>query len=413
MGRRRRRGRGAGGAVGLSRIRVLRVIARLNLGGPAQQAALLSGRRLDPDRYETLLVHGSLPPGEESMADLAESEGARMERVPSLVVPLRPHLDAAALARTAAIARRFRPHIVHTHTAKAGFIGRTAAIASARPRPRLVHTFHGHVLEGYFGPAREGLYRRLESSLARRTDRLVGVSQATVDDLVRLGVAPPESFRVVRLGLELGAFERAGEHPRAELRRQLGAGDDEVLLSFVGRLVEIKRVDLLLRAVALARSDAPVRLIVVGDGGLRPDLERLAAGLGLGSAVSFLGYRRDLPELAAASDIAVLSSANEGTPVALIEAAAAARPAVATAVGGVAEVVTPETGVLVPAGDERALAEALRRLAADPGLRASMGAAARQRALQRYSAARLIADTDALYRELMAEGAVGESPASR
>ncbi len=177
------------GALGLSKVRVLRVIARLNLGGPAQQAALLSGRRLDPSRYETLLVHGSLAAGEESMADLARREGARTEFVPSLGQSPRPDLDLTALARIVAIARRFRPHVVHTHTAKAGFLGRLAALTALRPRPAIVHTYHGHVLEGYFGPAKSNLYRSLEALLGRRSDCLVGVSQATVDDLVRLGVA--------------------------------------------------------------------------------------------------------------------------------------------------------------------------------------------------------------------------------
>ena len=144
----------ARGARELSRVRVLRVIARMNLGGPAHQASLLSGRRLDPERYETLLVHGRTAPGEESMADRAQAEGAETVYLPSLRQPVSPLHDARALAQIRSIARRFRPHLVHTHTAKAGFLGRSAALLAFRPRPVLVHTFHGHVLEGYFGPRR-------------------------------------------------------------------------------------------------------------------------------------------------------------------------------------------------------------------------------------------------------------------
>jgi glycosyltransferase involved in cell wall biosynthesis len=335
------------------------------------------------------------------MVDLAEREGARMEFVPSLGQALRPHRDAAALARIAAIARRFRPDIVHTHTAKAGFVARTAAIRFVRPRPVLVHTFHGHVLEGYFGPVKNRLYRSLERSLARRTDRLVGVSEATVSDLVRLGVARRDRFEVIPLGLDLSAFAELDRAAGRDLRGSLGIGEDEVVLGFVGRLVPIKRVDLLLRAFARARGSVELRLLVVGDGELRQQLEGLARELGVADAVSFLGYRRDLPAIAAATDIAVLASANEGTPVSLIEAAAGGRPAVATRVGGVTDVVTPETGVVVEPGDADALAGAIAALAGDRAWRERLGNAAREHAVRRYSAERLVADVDALYDRLL------------
>ncbi len=334
------------------------------------------------------------------MVYLAEREGARMEFVPSLGQPFRAHRDVAALARVASIARRFRPDIVHTHTAKAGFIGRAAALAALRPRPVLVHTFHGHVLEGYFGPAKSRIYRNLERSLARRTDRLIGVSKATVDDLVRLGVAPREQFDVVPLGLDLGPFANLDEAAGGELRSGLGIGDEEVVLGFVGRLTEIKRVDLLLRAFARARRDLPLRLLIVGDGALRGQLEALAGELGITESVEFLGYRRDLPAIAAATDIAVLTSANEGTPVSLIEASAAGRPAVATDVGGVADVVTPQTGVLVEPGNVDALAGAIGELAQDRARCERLGAAARAHALGRYSAERLVGDIEELYDRL-------------
>jgi glycosyltransferase involved in cell wall biosynthesis len=344
------------------------------------------------------------------MADLAAAEGARMEHVPQLVQPPRPHLDAAALARVAAIARRFRPQIVHTHTAKAGFVGRLAGLGAVRPRPVVVHTYHGHVLEGYFGPARERAYRSLEAFLARRTDCLVGVSQATVDDLIRLGVAPAARFRVVPLGLDLEPFAHPDRDSGSTVRNEIGAAEDDVVLTFVGRVVPIKRVDLLLRAVALARGSARVRLVVVGDGEPRGRLEALSGELGIGDAVSFLGYRRDLPAIAAATDVAVLSSANEGTPVSLIEAAAAGRPAIATRVGGVSEVVTSGTGILVAPGDPEALATAIARLAADPGLRARLGATAHERVLRLYSAQRLVAAIRELYDDLLARRRFARMP---
>lgn len=383
------------------RTRVLRVIARLNMGGPAHQAALLSGRRFHPDRCETLLAHGSIPPGEASLADLAEEEGAATRFLPELRQPVHPLRDPRALLKLARLAREFEPHIVHTHTAKAGFLARLAAL-SVRPRPAIVHTYHGHVLEGYFGPAKSRLYLELERAMARVSDRLIGVSQATVEDLVRLGVAPREKFRVLPLGLDLEPLAEPAGELRRQQRAELKLSEEDILLVFVGRVAPIKRLDLLLEALAIARSSDPrLVLAVVGDGDVRPRLEQQAAELGIAAAVRFLGYRRQLRPVFAAADLAVLSSDNEGTPVSLIEAGAAGLPAVATDVGGVGEVVGEDTGALVPAGNPQAFAEALLRMATDPELRSSRGRAAQARTLKRYGADRLIRDVDALYAELL------------
>jgi len=375
------------------------------MGGPAHQVALLSGRRFFPERYETLLVHGRLAPGEESAAYLAEQEGARMLYLPELVQPVHARHDPIALIRLAKVARRFRPHIVHTHTAKAGFLGRQAVALGGAPRPKVVHTFHGHVLEGYFGRAKNRLYRDLERSLAKRTDRLIGVSEATVSDLVRLGVADRERFLVVPLGLDLDRFAHRREGLRGAARRELGVGDDEVLCTFVGRVVPIKQLDLLLEAIAEAnRRDRRIRLLVVGDGELRPQLEGLADRLGIGSAVRFAGYRGDLVPVWAASDIAVLSSANEGTPVSLIEAAAAGIPAVATDVGGVRETLAPDASIVVPPSSRNELAGAIAALAGDPDRRARAGEHARRHALGNFGADRLLGDIDGVYRGLLGTG---------
>jgi glycosyltransferase involved in cell wall biosynthesis len=383
-------------------VRVLRVIARMNVGGPAHHVSILGGRA-DRERYETLLVHGNVGSGEASLADLAHSHGAQTEEIRSMGPKLHPVADAQALWDLIRIVRRFNPDIIDTHTAKAGVLGRIAALVSKRSRPIVVHTYHGHVLEGYFGAMRNRVFRMIERSLGRVTDCLIGVSSATVDDLVRLGVAPPERFRVVPVGLDLDRFVDLPAAQGADLRAQVGARDDEVLLTAVGRLVPIKRVDVLLRALAIARAaGAPVRLAIVGDGDSRPELEVLARDLEISDAVTFLGYRLDTQPVFAATDVAVLSSDNEGTPFSLIEAAAAGRPAIATAVGGVPDVVGADTGILVPRGDPLAFGEAIGRLAADPGLRAAMGARAREHVLSRFTSDRLVRDVDALYRELLA-----------
>lgn len=375
----------------------------MNAGGPAYHVSVLGGR-LDRSRYTSLLVHGGVGPGEASFAWLAEREECDVHVVESLGPKISPRADLRALVELRRLVRRFRPDIVHTHTAKAGMLGRLGAVLGERPRPLIVHTYHGHVLEGYFGPLQNRAYRIAERRLARVSDRLVGVSQATVDDLVRLRIAEPDKFRVIPVGLDLRRFADADEAAGAAFRKRIGVDGDEVLLTYVGRLVPIKHVDVALRALAHAReAGVPARLAIVGDGECRPALERLTAELGLGGTVSFVGYMQDASPAAAAADVAVLSSNNEGTPVSLIEASAAGVPAVATAVGGVPDVVADgETGLLVRREDEKALAEAIGRLARDPELRARLGANARQHVLERFSSERLVRDIEALYRELLA-----------
>lgn len=388
---------------GLSgRLRVLQVIARLNMGGPAHVVALLGGRRLDRARFQSLLAHGSLAPGEASLIEAASMEGAPMRFLPSLQQPLDPRRDAVALWQLIGLMRAFRPQIVHTHTAKAGFLGRAAALA-LRPRPAIVHTYHGHVLEGYFDAVRSGLYLRLERALARVSDRLIGVSEATVDDLVRLRIAPRERFEILRIGLDLSSLATLDRSEGSALRAELGIGPEQVLAVFVGRIVPIKRLDLLLDALALACRSAPrLALAIAGDGESRSALEARAAALGIAGSVRFLGYRRELDQLFGAADLAVLSSDNEGTPVSLIEAAAAGLPSVATDVGGVSEAVGPDSGLLVPPGDAPALAAALVRLAADREARVRQGEAARRLAVERFGAERLLSDSEGLYDELAA-----------
>jgi glycosyltransferase involved in cell wall biosynthesis len=382
--------------------RVLRVIARMNIGGPAPHVSLLSGR-LDRNRFKTLLAHGRIGVGEGSFEHLAEREGCAVEVVAGLRPEIRPLEDLRALFGLMGIIHRFRPQIVDTHTAKAGFLGRLAAMLAPGPRPIIVHTYHGHVLEGYFGRTTSAVYRFLERRLALVSDCLIGVSQATIDDLVRLGIAPREQFRLVPIGLDLERFVRPDAQAAAAFRRACSVAEDELLAAYVGRLVPIKRVDLVLRAVAWARQrGAPLRLVVAGDGERRQELESLACQLGIDEAVLFAGFISDSTVVAGAADLAILASDSEGTPVALIEAAAAGRPAVATNAGGVSEVVVPGSGMLVRRGDHVALAQALTRLAGDAELRREMGARAREHVLRRFSIERLVDDVELLYGELLA-----------
>jgi glycosyltransferase involved in cell wall biosynthesis len=374
----------------------------MNIGGPAYHVSLLSGL-LDPDAYETLLVSGTIGPGEASFEELAERYDARLELLDSLGPEFSPLRDARAFFALRRTIRRFRPHIVHTHTAKAGFLGRIAA-ATFRPRPIAVHTFHGHVLEGYFGPLASAFYRFVERALAHVSDRLVAVSAATVDDLVRLRVAGRERFEVIPVGLDLRPFLQLSSEHGAAFRREIGAARQDLILLYAGRLVPIKRVDRAIRAVARVRATGvPARLAIVGDGPLRADLTALRDSLGLAESLVFLGYRQHLAEAIAGADIAILTSENEGTPVFLIEAAAGATPAVATAVGGVPDVVTAETGRLVSPDDVTGLADAIAALARDPHLRSALGRRAREHVRERFAHERLLEDVDGLYRRLLHE----------
>jgi glycosyltransferase involved in cell wall biosynthesis len=377
----------------------------MNLGGPAHHVALLS-RGLTARGYETLLVTGRAGAGEEEHADL---DGIRIRYLDRLAPEIRPLDDLLALVDLIRVVRAFRPDIVETHTAKAGMLGRLAALLARRQRPIVIHTYHGHVLRGYFGPLKTRVFRSIERGLARISDRLIGVSKATVDELVALKVAPREKFVVVPLGLDLDPFLALGLDPDQSVREELGAGSDEVLFTFTGRLVPIKRPELMLRSLARAReSGAAARVAVVGDGLPRAQLESLAQSLGCAGAVDFLGYRHDLPRIAAASDAALLSSDNEGTPVALIEAAAAGRPAVATDVGGVADIVVEGAGLLAPPGDEAALAARIVQIANEPYLRRQMGARAREHVAAKFTATRLLDDVDLLYTRLLGATATAE-----
>jgi glycosyltransferase involved in cell wall biosynthesis len=323
--------------------------------------------------------------------------------VPALGRELGPG-DARALAALVRLLRRERPALVHTHAAKAGTLGRTAAlVAGLRPRPRLVHTFHGHVLEGYFGPRKEALFRRIERGLARRTDRIVAVSPEVRDDLVRLGVAPRERIAVVPLGFDLAPFVLDGaERARRQqaFRTGLGLGEEERVVTLIARLVPIKRVDRFLRVAA--RVQTPARFVVVGSGELESSLRASPEARALGDGLVWAGLRRDIPDVCVGSDVVVLTSDNEGTPVSLIEAQAAAVPVVSTRVGGVASVVDDGvTGWLAPRDDDAALAAAIDRALTldDPD---AVGLAGRRHVLARFSLDRLVDDIDDLYRSILA-----------
>jgi glycosyltransferase involved in cell wall biosynthesis len=383
-------------------VRVLRVIARLNMGGPALHVAYLTAG-LAGRGYATTLVAGEISRGEESMAFVADRLGVPVETVSELGREISPLRDAVATLRLARLIREERPHILHTHTAKAGALGRIAALlAGPKARPIVVHTFHGHVLRGYFGPLRARVFKLVETLLARSTDALVAVSPQVRDDLVALGVAPKERFAVVRLGIELPTRVDGGDREAA--RRLLGVPPERFVVGWVGRMTGVKRTgDVLLALRELRARGVDATLAMVGDGPDRAAVEEQAYALGIARHCLYLGYQDDVAGWYAALDALLLPSANEGTPVVAIEALATGLPVVATRVGGVPDVVREgEDGFLVEVGDVDGLAGRLEQLARDPGLRSRMGGAARARVLERYAVDRLVDDVDRLYRALLA-----------
>jgi glycosyltransferase involved in cell wall biosynthesis len=386
--------------------RVARIITRLNIGGPSIQAIGLS-RELAGLGFETCLIHGHLADSEGDMTTLLPLHGIENVYVDDLVRPISPFHDLRALWRLYRTLRRWRPEIVHTHMAKAGSLGRLAAVAYNRtrgdaPQARLVHTYHGHVFEGYFGSPSTRLFLMVERWLAKRTDVLIAISpQVRTDLLETYGVACEAQLRLIPLGFDLDRLLAITADDRMRARDALQIPPDAIVVTTVGRLTAIKQHTLFLEMARLlaTRSDRFLFLIV-GDGELRGELESQARTLGLASQVRFLGWRGDLETVYGASDLFVLTSRNEGTPVALIEAMAAGITPVSTDVGGVKDVVTSsELGALVPFGDPSQLAAAAWRLlhSAD---RAQMSGAVRESVRERFHAKRLIADIQALYSTL-------------
>jgi glycosyltransferase involved in cell wall biosynthesis len=392
-------------------IRILRAIARLNMGGPALHVSYLA-RGLDQRGYETTLVAGELARGEDTMAYVAEEQGVQVRRVGQLRREVSPFNDPFAVARMVQLIRDVRPHILHTHTAKAGAVGRTAALLAGDARPPItVHTYHGHVLRGYFDPARTQFFRETERLLALKTTRLIAVGPAVKDDLVELGVAPAEKFVVIRLGIDL-AHRVANGAERAEYRRLFGIPEDRFVVGWIGRMTQIKRIpDVLLAFRRLLDRGVDATLCLVGDGPDRDDAERRAHELGIARRTLFVGYQRDVAPYYSLFDTVLLTSANEGTPVVAIESLAAQRPVVSTRVGGVPDVVEDgEDGFLVDVGDADGLAERLERLARDPELRRRFGETGRERVLPRDAVPRKVDVVYALYRELLAEAGISPPP---
>jgi len=382
----------------MRRIRIARVITRLNVGGPAYQALILSNRLAE--RFETLLICGRPEKAERQFDRLIERYPCRLEICPYLRRRVDPIADMSALRWLVRAFRRFRPDIVHTHTAKAGTLGRIAAKLVGCPV--IVHTFHGHVMDQYFSPLVSRCIGRWEGILARFTDAIVALSPTLKGQLeCHLGKAAAGKVRVIPLGLPLEQFPEANLSGQ-ELRRRLGIGDHAVVFGTLGRLAPIKDQALMIRAFAQAVKELAgwdLHLLIGGTGPLLMQLQCLAQRQGVGNRVHFIGQVDDLPAFYAAIDAAVLTSRNEGTPVMLLEALAAGRFVIASSVGGVGDIVPDEAGALIASRDMRDYAAAMSRFVRDRPQGLSMQ---KRRDLARaFSPEQLVEKVVELYDELV------------
>jgi len=375
------------------RTRVLHVITRLEPGG-AQRNTLYTVEHLDRSEFEAALAWGPGDPLDEAAAAIP---GLRREPVPELVRPLAPALDARALRRLVDVMRRFSPQVVHTHSSKAGVLGRAAARITRTPV--VVHSIHGFGFTPLqSGPVR-ALYVIAERVMSRWTDHFIAVSESNLREGAALGVVPPERASVIRSGIELERFRRAAGG--GEVRRRLGLPPAAPLVVQIGNFKPQKApLDFVRAAAAVAREVPEAWFVMVGDGALRPAAEELASDLGVAGRMVFCGWWEDVPGLLAASRVSVLTSRHEGLPRAAVESLAAGVPVVATAVDGTPEVVRDGcNGFLVTAGDVAGIARRVRALLVDGELHRRLAAAAPQ-GLEAFDIDHMVRQQEELYRWL-------------
>ena len=405
--------------------RILRIINRFNLGGPTHNAAYLT--RYLPGEFETLLVGGSQEASEEGSHHILDAMGVKPLILPELQREVAPWRDRGAYRRIKALIKEFKPDIVHTHAAKAGAVGRMAA--SELGVKAIVHTFHGHVFHSYFGPVRTAMYKNIERFLARRSSRIIAISEKQKVELVdEHRICGADKVSVIPLGFDLSRFHADQEAKRSLFRRVYGVAENEIAVGIVGRLVPIKNHDLFLDVVdqVSRETGAKIRAFIVGDGEERERLQQRTADLGLSmvqgpyfnghgfghgvngksmvasATVTFTSWIKEVDIVNAGLDIVMLTSLNEGTPVSLIEAQAANRPIISTRVGGIENVVIPGgTALLSESGDREGLRAHLSRLVQDASLRQRLGMGGWEHVQQRYHYTRLVSDMAELYKGLL------------
>ncbi len=398
--------------------RILRIINRFNLGGPSYNVAYLT-RFLAPE-FETMLVGGEKDDTEASSDFIFQRYGITPTVLPGMKRSILPYNDLMAYRKIKQLIKTLKPHIVHTHASKAGFLGRMAAFSCGVPVT--VHTFHGHIFHSYFGSWQTSLYKNIEQYLASRTTALIALSEKQKEELSSINhIAPAHKFHVIPLGFDLDRFNTDQPVKRKQFRTRYGFAENEVVIGIIGRLVPVKNHDLFLEAFRKAKdkSGAPLRACIVGDGELRLHLADKCKALHLSYSmpenenpsadVVFTSWIKEVDIALAGLDILALSSLNEGTPVSLIEAQAAGKPIVSTRTGGIENVVIPDVTALLSAPNNmQALADNLYRLASDRQLRTALSAQGMKFVNERFNYKILVENTRKLYMELLERNKVAE-----
>lgn len=379
-----------------SPIRVMRIIARMNVGGPAVQVSGLM-RGLNSTEFDHRLYTGFCSSDEADYLDTVAKDinAIRIEgfgRRVSLIGDLKAFFSLVREIRS------FKPHVIHTHTAKAGFLGRIASIFSLHPSIR-VHTFHGHLLNGYFGSYKRMLVIFAERILAIFTHQLLAVGDKVRQDLLSVGVGKLDKFGLMPPGLEIGKLPNKEDSQKFYCLSQ-----HSIQCAFIGRVTQIKRPDRFLDVVSeIKKRGVTIEFFIAGDGELLQNCRERITREDL--PVKVLGWQSNIEQVLSAADIVILTSDNEGTPLSLIQAGMAGLPVVTTGVGSVPEVVLKGVTGIITNLDVREIADALEKLVNNPELRAQMGASAKEFTLANFGVKRLVSDHEVLYKKLMANRA--------
>ncbi|MFH1613039.1 MAG: glycosyltransferase family 4 protein [bacterium] len=381
------------------KIKVLQLITRLNVGGPSIHVILLT-KDLNKERFESFLISGQEDLSEGNMLDLLEEKEIKPIIISEIGREINWHDDFISLWKLWKYIKKIKPDIIHTHMAKIGTLGRISGILAGVPI--IIHTFHGHTFHSYFSPLKNQLFIFIEKILAFFTTKIIAITKSQKDEILKHGIGNPKKIVMIPLGFDLEKFLNCDKE-KGKFRQELNFNENDFLIGIIARLVPIKGHSYFLKAASIIAKKYPqAKFLIIGDGKLRPSLEKLAQELGIISQTFFLGFKKDMDKIYADLDLVVISSLNEGSPVSIIEAMAAAKAIVSTNVGGVPDLIkNNETGVLVPSKNPDALAQEIIALLENPDKRKKMGILAKENATYQFSKENLIKNTENLYNELV------------